>query len=131
MSLPHPVRIDHSVLKMYPDNAGAQHDERKAFLSACPYWVTRCAALLVGPGNFGWREGHRKIPHDALLHPSVYERLAIHAVLIHGDLIPYRPHALRHHRDAHMFWATPGAPPARRYGLEFREHRLTEAQPLR
>ena len=45
MSLPHPVRIDHSVLNLYPDHRGEQHDERKALLSACPGWLTRCAEL--------------------------------------------------------------------------------------
>ena len=105
MSLPHPVHIDHSVLKLYPDCEGSQHDERKAFLSACPAWVARCGVRLVGRKNFGWREGHRAIPPDAALHPSVYERLALGAVLVHGDMIPYRPHALRHHRHVGAFWA--------------------------
>jgi hypothetical protein len=105
MALPQPVLIDHSVLKLYPDCGGAQHDERKAFVSACPAWMARCGVRLVGRKNFGWREGHRAIPHDALLHPSVYERLALGAVLVHGDMIPYRPHALRHHRYVGAFWA--------------------------
>jgi hypothetical protein len=67
--------------------------------------MARCGVRLVGRKNFGWREGHRAIPHDALLHPSVYERLALGAVLVHGDMIPYRPHALRHHRYVGTFWA--------------------------
>jgi hypothetical protein len=115
-SLPCPVRIDHSVLNLYPDHRGAQHDERKALLSACPGWLTRFAVRLIGPKNFGWREGHRNIPRDAALHPSVYSRFALGAVLVHGDMIPYRPHALRHHHDAGRFWKSrerqnPGAAP--------------------
>ena len=107
MSLPQPIYIDHSVLNMYPDCAGPQHDERKAFLSVFPDWVTRCAIWLVGPKNFGWREGHRQIPPDALLHRTVYERFALGAVLIHGAMSPYRPRALRRHLDVSKFWATP------------------------
>ena len=116
MSLPCPVRIDHSVLNLYPDHRGEQHDERKTLLSACPGWLTRFAVRFVGPKNFGWREGHRNIPSDAPLHPSVYSRLALGAVLVHGDMIPYRPHSLRHHQDAGRFWRSreqrnPGAIP--------------------
>ena len=109
MSLPQPIYIDHSVLNVYPDCAGQKHDERKAFLAAFPGWVTRCAAWLVGPENFGWREGHRRIPPDALLHRSVYERLTLGAVLVHGEMIPYRPRVLRRHRDLSKFWPGRGA----------------------
>jgi uncharacterized protein (DUF2235 family) len=104
MCLPHPVRIDHSVLNLFPDHRGEQHDERKALLSACPGWLTRCGVRLIGPKKFGWREGYRNIPRDALLHPSVYRRFALGAVLVHGEMIPYLPHPLRHHQDVGMFW---------------------------
>ena len=107
MSLPQPIYIDHSVLNMYPDCAGPQHDERKAFLSAFPDWVTWCAIRLVGPKNLGWREGHRHIAPDAQLHRTVYERFALGAVLIHGAMSPYRPRALRRHLDISKVWAKP------------------------
>ena len=103
-SLPHPVCIDHSLLNLYPDHRGEQHDERKALLAACPAWLTRIANRLVGPKNLGWREGHRNIPRDALLHPSVHRRFALGAVLVHGGMVPYRPHALRQHQDVRRFW---------------------------
>jgi uncharacterized protein (DUF2235 family) len=108
MSLPRPVCIDHSVLNLYPDHRGEQHDERKALLSACPSWLARFAVPLVGAKNIGWREGHRNIPRDALLHPSVNSRFSLEAVLVHGDMIPYRPHALRHHQDVGRFWKSRG-----------------------
>ncbi len=84
-SLPEPIAIDHSLLQLFPDGAGAQHDERKAFTSACPSWLVRGALLFVAARNFGWREGHRRIPEDAILHPTVLERFRRHAVQIHGD----------------------------------------------
>jgi uncharacterized protein (DUF2235 family) len=94
-SLPQPILVDRSVLQLYPDSAGPQHDERKAFFSACPRWLVRAALLFMAPKSFGWREGHRGIPVDAMLHHTVLERLGHPAVLIHGDMVPYRPRALR------------------------------------
>jgi len=115
ISLPQPVLVDRSVLKLYPDSAGPQHDERKAFVSACPGWLVRAALLFMAPRSFGWREGYRRIPEDAILHHSVLERFARPGVLIHGDMVPYRPRALKTHRDAGKF-LRPGreraAPPA-------------------
>jgi uncharacterized protein (DUF2235 family) len=107
MSLPQPVRIDHSVLKLHPDCAGMQHDERQAFLSACPYWLRRSASFFVGAKNFGWREGHRRISRTAEIHPSVRERCELAAVLNHGKMAPYRPTALRRHPEVEMFWSHP------------------------
>jgi uncharacterized protein (DUF2235 family) len=99
LGLPQPILIDRSVLRLYPDSAGVQHDERKAFLSACPAWLARAGVALVGARTFGWREGYRHIPADASLHPSVLERFGRPAVLVHGDMLPYRPRALRRHRQ--------------------------------
>ena len=107
MSLPQPIYIDHSVLNMYPDCAGPQHDERKAFLSAFPGWVTLVRDLVGRAQKFGWREGHRHIAPDAQLHRTVYERFALGAVLIHGAMSPYRPRALRRHLDISKVWAKP------------------------
>jgi uncharacterized protein (DUF2235 family) len=109
MSLPQPVRIDHSLLKMHPDCAGVQHDEREAFLSDCPRWLKRSAQWLVGSRNFGWREGRRRISLGAQLHPSVRERFELSCVLMHGKMRPYRPEALRHHPAVSEFWSEPSA----------------------
>ena len=75
LSLPHPIHIDASVLKLFPDPAGPQHDEREAFMAACPGWLVDMCLRVYDRRKFGWREGHRAIPVDALLHPSVLERL--------------------------------------------------------
>lgn len=120
-SLPEPIVIDHSVLRLYPDSAGAQHDERKAFFSACPSWVVRLALLFISAREFGWREGHRHIPEDALLHPTVLERFNRPAVLIHGDMVPYRPRALRRHPAVRGYYPPPRVrPPRVRAPAEFK-----------
>jgi hypothetical protein len=115
MGLPNPIYIDRALLNLYPDHAGPQHDERKAFLAARPGWLVRCARLFVAPKDFGWRQGHRSVPPDALLHRSVFERLRLPGVLIHGDIVPYRPYALRNHGLIGDFWRqsapAPGAGP--------------------
>jgi uncharacterized protein (DUF2235 family) len=108
LSLPEPILIDRTVLRLYPDSAGPQHDERKAFIAACPGWLVKLALLFVPARRFGWEEGHRHVPEDALLHPSVLERFEHFAVMIHGDMVPYRPRALRRHRDVRGYY--PAAP---------------------
>jgi uncharacterized protein (DUF2235 family) len=109
LGLPDPILIDPSVLQLYPDSAGAQHDERKAFLAACPSWLLRFAFLFVHPSNFGWQEGHRHVPDEATLHPSVLERFRHVAVMVHGDMVPYRPRALRRHRDVRGYYGIAAA----------------------
>lgn len=106
-SLPEPILVDHSLLRLYPDSAGAQHDERKAFFSACPAWLVRVACRFISPREFGWREGYRRVPDDALLHPTVLERFKRHAVQVHGDMVPYRPRALRRHPDVRGYYPPP------------------------
>lgn len=100
--LPQPILVDRSILQLYPDSAGPQHDERKAFVSGCPRWLVRTALLFMPARNFGWREGHRNIPVEAALHRTVLDRLRHPAVLIHGDMVPYRPRSLRKHRAVGM-----------------------------
>jgi uncharacterized protein (DUF2235 family) len=118
MSLPQPVRIDHALLKLHPDGGAMQHDERQAFLSACPPWLRRAACWLVGERNFGWREGQRRVAPSAELHASVPERCELPAVLVHGRMMPYRPMGLRQHPQVASFYTafaeTAAACPTRR-----------------
>lgn len=116
MSLPWQIHVDHSVLRLYPDCAGPQHDERRAFLSSCPRWLLKWIVPLVGQRNFGWREGYRNVPLDAHLHPTVLERFTRPGVLIYGDIVPYRPRVLRHHPSVSRYWPTPAKCSAARSG---------------
>jgi hypothetical protein len=114
LSLPWPIHVDRSVLRLYPDAGGSQHDERMALLSGCPRWVQRWIMPLIGEHNFGWREGHRTIPAEAPLHPSVLDRFRRPGVLVYGKIAPYRPRTLRGHRDVEGYWARPAAAAERR-----------------
>lgn len=67
--------------------AGPQHDECKS-------------------GRFGflWKKGSRKIVATAPLHPSVYERFALGAVLEYDEIKPYRPEPLRAHEKLKQYY---------------------------
>jgi hypothetical protein len=67
------------------------------------------ALLFVREKNFLWRRGHRHIPADALLHPTVLERFKLSGVLVHDTMGPYRPHALRQHWLVRGYWPRPGS----------------------
>ena len=85
--VPHGIRIDGDVLRLYPSPAGAQHDECKS-------------------GRFGrfWKKGRRIVPDDAVLHPTVKERFAQPQVLHYDVMKPYRPPNLRHHREVKQYY---------------------------
>lgn len=74
---PHPILVDDTYLKLYPDCAGMQHDERKS--SRVP-----------------WKLGLRQVPEGAFLHPTVFDRLALKEdVQIYDTLGRYDPEPLR------------------------------------
>ena len=75
------IKLDPSVLRPYPSAAGMQHDEARSLLF-------RYFGKIV-----------REIPTDAPLHPSVYERGALTAVLNYDLMEPYRPQALKEHEE--------------------------------
>jgi uncharacterized protein (DUF2235 family) len=80
------LKIDSSVLQTYPDPRGPQHDEtRKGFFRLAPKWL-------------------RPVPANAVLDPSVYERLKAAEILDYDRLKPYRPQNLRHHERAKEFF---------------------------
>ena len=92
--IPNGIKHDHSVLRLYPDPAGPQHDECKA-------------------GH--WQRGVRNLPADndgvsvATMHKSVYARFAADDVLQYNVMAAYRPDNLKKHADfAHYY--VPGAP---------------------
>ena len=52
-----------------------------------------------------WAEAQREVPADAVLHPSVLDRLHLPAAREYSGYAPYRPDQLRHHAVADTFFA--------------------------
>jgi uncharacterized protein (DUF2235 family) len=73
------LKYNPSVLKLYPDPTGPQHDETRSSLF-------RLASTVL-----------RQIPNDAKLHSSVLERFKAADVLDYDTMRPYRPENLRTH----------------------------------
>lgn len=89
------IKIDGSVLRLYPSIDGMQHDQRKEGFPFLTKWV-----------RITWPGGPRKLPStDAPLHPSVYERFKLPAVVQYDVSLPYRPETLRAHRDLVNYYA--------------------------
>lgn len=114
-ALPEPLKVDTSVLHLWPAADGPQHDERKNTVAA---WPNRFVRLLTATGiwkreELGWEPLVRHIPDDAPLHPTVLERFRIPApgVLHYDETQLYRPEALRSHRDTRIFYE-PGSSPS-------------------
>lgn len=82
-------------LRLFPSPGGVQHCEvaaTKDFLArATPKWLRPLAA------KFGYAVKARTIDPKAVLHPSVYERLALADVRQCSGFGPYRPEQLRGH----------------------------------
>lgn len=74
------MKHDPSVLQLFPDPTGPQHDEAQSSI------VFRYARKLP-----------RKIEHDSPLHPSVLERFEAAEVLDYDTMRPYRPDNLKDH----------------------------------
>ena len=88
------MKIDRSVLHLYPSSDGMQHDARKEGFPV----LTKCVHL-TWPGN------QRKIPGlDTTLHHSVYERFKLPAVLQYDIMKPYRPETLREHERLAQYY---------------------------
>ena len=87
--IPDGIVHDPAVLRMHPDSAGMQHDERKAGLG----FVTRHFKI-------NWRGRDRNLKPKATMHKSVYERFDLREpVLQHDVKLHYRPASLREHDD--------------------------------
>ena len=80
------LKCDESLLRLYPDSAGPQHDEVKGS-------VFRFAGSKLRP-----------IANDAPLHPSVLDRFAAAGVLNYDTMMPYRPDNLRDHDAVKQFY---------------------------
>ena len=80
------LKYDSSVLKLYPDATGPQHDETRSSL-------------------LHWARKLREIPNDAPLHPSVVERFKAAEVLDYDIMRPYRPENLRNHEAVKAYYS--------------------------
>jgi hypothetical protein len=83
------LKQDASVLRLYPDSAGPQHDEVKGS-------IFRFAGSQL-----------RHIGNDYPLHPSVIERFAAAEVLNYDTMMPYRPENLRDHDAVKKYYGDP------------------------
>lgn len=96
-SVLHPILVDDSKLRLYPNIAGPQHCEVQAMLDSFPWWWPKRLRI-------GWPAKVRPIDPEATLHPSVLRRFELDRVLQCGVRKPYRPDGLRHHRDVAHFY---------------------------
>jgi hypothetical protein len=88
-SIPHPIHVDRSVLRLYPASDGMQHDECKVGIKL----ITRVTGKT-------WKRAFRVLPDtDSMLHPSVIERFKLSEVLQFDVMARYRPVTLAEHQD--------------------------------
>ncbi|MEH2623204.1 uncharacterized protein (DUF2235 family) [Bradyrhizobium sp. AZCC 1719] len=80
------LKYDPSLLHLYPDATGPQHDETRSS-------VFKYAKRAV-----------RNLRNDAPLHPTVLERLQAGKVLNYDRYEDYRPSNLKEHKDAKTFF---------------------------
>jgi uncharacterized protein (DUF2235 family) len=86
--VPNPLIIDTSVLRLYPSAAGMQHDESQGRLFKYAKKI------------------NRQLVPNATLHPSVFERFDLPAVLQLDEVKPYRPTALSIHEKLAGFYSS-------------------------
>lgn len=85
------VTIERRFLHLHPSADGMMHNE-----------------LMVGVGGtpLRWYPADRDVPPDAILHPTVYERLAMPNVRNYVTYGKYRPATLRNHRNAAQYYTS-------------------------
>lgn len=106
-AVPHGLKFDRRVLKVWPHPEGPQHDEVAAGFGSIPRWT-----------GVTWTEKHRDLPDGGLhgiIHESVYRRFDGKTVRLVDGFGAYRPISLRNHEDFARFCVA-GAPfPANSY----------------
>jgi len=81
------LKVDRSVIQLYPSADGMQHDQRRSGFPILTRWT-----------RLTWPEGPRLIRDPkTTLHDSVYERYKLPSVVHYDAARPYRPEALRKH----------------------------------
>ncbi|TNC12315.1 DUF2235 domain-containing protein [Methylobacterium terricola] len=101
--LPEPLRVDRTMLNLWPSATGPQHDERKSTVAGWPAWTVWLLTRIWAREELGWKPWVRHVPRNAPLHSSVLDRFAAPAPgVLHYDVMqPYRPEALRNHTETH------------------------------
>jgi uncharacterized protein (DUF2235 family) len=84
-AVPHPMKLDRSVLHLHPDPAGMQHDAVKEGIAFVTKWTGKSWSLLHRPTS----------GHVATIHESVRLRFDAGPVLHYDEVKLYRPETLR------------------------------------
>lgn len=84
-AVPHPIKIDYSVLHLHPDPAGMQHDAIKEGIAFVTKWTGKSWSLLHRPTS----------GHNATIHDSVRQRFEAGPVLHYDEVKLYCPETLR------------------------------------
>jgi uncharacterized protein (DUF2235 family) len=86
--LPHPLKVDGSRLKLFPDAGGRQHCEVRRVKEKYPDWVPSWL-------RFTWRRKSRDMVTFENCHETVLERMKCDFVYRNGERITYRPAPLK------------------------------------
>jgi hypothetical protein len=83
------VEVDADFITLFPSPDGMMHDE-----------------CMVGIGGTPahWYPADRDVPADAILHQTIYERLALPSVRNYSSYGKYRPAPLRNHHKAKEYF---------------------------
>jgi uncharacterized protein (DUF2235 family) len=96
--LEHPLLLDQTKLKLFPSAAGMQHSEILSMHDRYPSWFPEALRRV-------WPRKEREVLPASVLHPTVYDRFRLAAVLHYGITAPYRPNNLSSHDNLRVFYS--------------------------
>ncbi|MGA3140885.1 MAG: DUF2235 domain-containing protein [Xanthobacteraceae bacterium] len=103
------IKIDRSMLQLYPSADGMQHDERNVGFPVLTNWL-----------RLTWQGKLRSISDpNASLHDTVYQRFALPGVIHYDAVQPYRPEGLRRHARLADYYKDITIPPEKTGTLEY------------
>lgn len=91
-SIPAPLIVDRTKLRIFPSPAGMQHCEVDAMRDSIGAWLPRWVRRWWSPT---WKEKPRIEVLESPMHSSVYARFELDGVWKCGRYAPYRPETLR------------------------------------
>jgi len=100
--IPHPLKIDHSRLNLFPDASGRQHCEVRKLKDKYPDWVPLGLRIT-------WGQKLRNAVTFENCHESVLERMKCDAVLRNGERIAYRPPQLEEEPQLEAYYRDKGS----------------------